>query len=122
LAEKIMEMEDLKAMKRAVQKRGIPNFSQSILDRHLYGIVEALPYDVVWGCGCREHEPTAQQRETWKGLNLLGEILTEVKDELMAERRQSDEGDVLAVGLSIEPVTDFGELQRSCPEASIFID
>jgi len=40
----------------------------------------------------------------------------------MAERGQSDEGDVLAVGLSIEPVTDFGELQRECPEARIFID
>jgi len=25
-----------------------------------------------------------------------------------------DEGDILAVGLSIEPVTDFGELQRKC--------
>jgi len=81
-----------------------------------------LPYNIVWACGCREREPAAQQRETWRGLNLLGEILTEVRDELMAERRQSDEGDVLAVGLSIEPVTDFGELQRSCPKARIFID
>jgi len=52
----------------------------------------------------------------------LGEILTEVRDEIMAERSQSDEGDILAVGLSIEPVTDFGELQRKCPEARTFID
>jgi len=52
----------------------------------------------------------------------LGEILTEVRKELMAERGESDEGDVLAVGLSLEPVLDFGELQRKCPEASIFID
>jgi len=40
----------------------------------------------------------------------------------MAERGQSEEGDVLAVGLSLEPVTDFGELQRKCPKASIFIE
>jgi len=52
----------------------------------------------------------------------LGEILTEVRDEKMAEGSQSDEGDILAVGLSIEPVMDFLELQRSCPEARIFID
>jgi len=66
--------------------------------------------------------PQAQQRKAWRGLNFLGEILTEIRDELMADRRQSDEGDILAVGLSIKPVTDFGELQCSCPEAPIFID
>jgi len=30
LAEKIMKMENPKAMKRAAQQRGIPNFNQSI--------------------------------------------------------------------------------------------
>jgi len=39
LAEKIMQMEDPKAMKRTAQKRGILNFSQSIWDRYSYGIV-----------------------------------------------------------------------------------
>jgi len=148
LAEKVMKMEDPKATKRATQIRGIPNFNQSILERHSYGIVhkgnmhnfaknlelylalkstvghtlvEASPYDKVWGCRCREHEPTAQQREIRRSLNWLGEILTEVRDELMAKCGLSEEGDVLAVGLSIEPVTDFGELQCKCPEASIFI-
>jgi len=149
LAEKIMQMEDSKAMKRATSGKSIPNFSQSIWDRYSYGIVhegnmhkfaqnlelylalkgtkgtslvEASPCDIVGGCGCREHEPAAKQRETWRGFNLLGEILTEVRDELMANRLQSGEGDILAVGLSIKPVTDFGELQRKCPEARIFID
>jgi len=53
---------------------------------------------------------------------LLGKILTEVQDELMAERGPSDDGDVLAVGLSIEPVANFGELQRKCPESCISIE
>jgi len=48
--------------------------------------------------------------------------LTEVRDELMFERMQSDEGDILTVGLSLDPVTDFGELQRNCLEARIFIN
>jgi len=34
-------------------------------------LVEATSYDRVWGCGCREHEPAVQQRETWKGSNWL---------------------------------------------------
>jgi len=94
LAENIMKMEDTKAMKRAAQRRRIPNFNQSIWERHSYGIVhegnmhefaqnlelylalkgtvgttlvEASPYDMVWGCGGRKHEPAAQQRETWRG-------------------------------------------------------
>jgi len=39
LAEKIMLMEDPKAVKRAAQRKGIPNFSHSIWDKHSYGIV-----------------------------------------------------------------------------------
>jgi len=55
-------------------------------------------------------------------LNLLGEILTEVRDELIFERVELTDDSVLAVGLSLEPITDFGELQRSCSEARIFFD
>jgi len=39
LAKKIMQMEDPKAMKRAAQRKGIPNFSQTIWDRYSYWIV-----------------------------------------------------------------------------------
>jgi len=149
IAKKIMQMEDPKAMKRATQSRGIPNFDQSVWERYAFGIVhegimhkfgqnlelylalentkrttlvEASPYDKVWGCGCREHESAAQQRETWRGDYLLGQILTEVRDEVMAERAQGTEDGILAVGLSIDPVPDYGELQRKCPEANIFIE
>jgi len=149
LAEKIVQIEDPKTIKRAAKGRGIPNFILCIWDRHSYGIVhegnmhkfaqnielylllkctigttlvEASQYDVVWGCGCREHEPAAQQKETWNCLNLLGEILTEVRDELISERTELTDDGVLAGGWSLEPITDFGELQRSCPEARVFID
>jgi len=27
-------------------------------------LVEASPYDIVWGCGCQKHELAAQQKET----------------------------------------------------------
>jgi len=85
-------------------------------------LVEASPSDLVWECGCFENAPVAQQRETWKGLNLLGEILTEIQDEFISESFEVNDDGVLAVGLSLEPITDFGESQRRCPEARVFID
>jgi len=75
---------------------------------------------------------------------LLGEILTEVREELMSDEDLKSygnevnmEGDVLGssqtgrnvdcshvftVGLSLNPETDFGELQRKFPESNIFIE
>jgi ribA/ribD-fused uncharacterized protein len=43
-------------------------------------LVEASPADRVWGIGLDAHSPDAQQPERWKGLNLLGFALMEVRD------------------------------------------
>jgi len=45
-------------------------------------LVEASPYDVIWGIGLKSTDPDAQSRATWKGLNWLGEVLTKVRDTL----------------------------------------
>lgn len=39
-------------------------------------LVESSPYDKVWGIGLSKSDPRANDRGQWKGLNLLGEILT----------------------------------------------
>jgi len=45
-------------------------------------LVEASPYDKIWGIGLAATDPRAQDRATWRGQNLLGQILTELRDEL----------------------------------------
>lgn len=49
-------------------------------------LVEASPYDRIWGIGLAATDPRAQDPAQWKGQNLLGQILTELRDQLLAER------------------------------------
>jgi ribA/ribD-fused uncharacterized protein len=46
-------------------------------------LVEASPVDPIWGVGLAEDDPRIKDRSTWKGKNWLGEILTQVRDELL---------------------------------------
>ena len=47
--------------------------------------VEASPYDIRWGIGLLSSDPRALYRDQWRGQNLLGEILTKLKDKLIEE-------------------------------------
>ena len=46
-------------------------------------LVEASPHDKIWGIGLAATDPRAQDRKQWLGRNLLGKILTELRDELL---------------------------------------
>lgn len=45
-------------------------------------LVEASPYDRVWGIGMAADHPHAQTPSRWRGLNLLGFALMAVREEL----------------------------------------
>ena len=48
-------------------------------------LAEANPNDRIWGIGLDETDLRTQHRMRWRGLNLLGEILTRVRDKLLVE-------------------------------------
>lgn len=89
--------------------RKVKNFDPDIWNEHKYGIVkkgnflkfsqnerfkefllstdnkilvEASPYDTIWGIGMLETDPNAKNPAQWNGENLLGFALMEVRDEL----------------------------------------
>ena len=45
-------------------------------------LVEASPYDQIWGIGLSAEDADASQPEKWRGLNLLGFALMRVRSEL----------------------------------------
>lgn len=46
-------------------------------------IVEASPVDRIWGIGMKGDDANAEKPEQWRGLNLLGFALMEVRDRLL---------------------------------------
>lgn len=45
-------------------------------------LVEASPVDKIWGVGLAEDNPACENPNLWKGANLLGFALMEVRDQL----------------------------------------
>jgi len=62
-----------------LQNQSLRSFLLNTGDRIL---VEASPVDRLWGIGLAHDDPTAQDPNLWKGLNLLGFALMEVREQL----------------------------------------
>ena len=47
-------------------------------------LCEASPHDLVWGVGLRCNDPDVKDPKKWRGKNLLGKLLMQVRSELLA--------------------------------------
>ena len=63
-----------------------PDLCEKLLDPKFDGktFVEASPYDRIWGVGLEQDNPAIEDERNWKGRNLLGKAITEVRDILSA--------------------------------------
>lgn len=68
----------------------LDKFSDAFLKHELLStgdriLVEASPTDDIWGIKLHENHKDAENPAKWKGLNLLGKVLMEVRSELKEE-------------------------------------
>lgn len=53
-------------------------------------LVEASPEDKIWGIGLAENDPRVHDESQWQGTNWLGEVITDVRENLSGQKEQWD--------------------------------
>ena len=70
-----------KAVKAKFEQDGLCNYC--MLEYPDETFIEGSPYDRIWGVGIQYTNPHVFKEEFWQGKNLLGKILTRVRDEII---------------------------------------
>lgn len=73
-----------------VFRANLAKFSDPELKKFLFSfaneeIVEASPYDKIWGIGLSEDDPRALDKSQWQGTNWLGEAIMRVRETLKTQ-------------------------------------
>ena len=143
LGDQIMETDD-PAICKNIARQKFPEFNPDIWEKTCYTIVkrgvkakfaqnkellntllgtgsellaECSPFDKKWGIGIDINDPNRLNVSKWKGKNLLGRILMEVREELREEIALSPEGQLRYINARpLDPIPEWnmtaGELQR----------
>ena len=53
-------------------------------------LVEASPYDAIWGIAMSDGNADCHDRSKWKGKNWLGEVLTQLREDMLAGKERTD--------------------------------
>jgi len=82
--------------KSVVYRANYAKFSQ---DKYYYDallktkdtlLVEASAEDKIWGIGLAENDPRVNDKSQWQGTNWLGQVLTDVREDLIFDSAQWD--------------------------------
>jgi ribA/ribD-fused uncharacterized protein len=60
-----------------------PKLLNELLNTNGRELVEASPYDRVWGIGLAEDDPRIHDPKNWQGTNWLGEVLTQLREDIL---------------------------------------
>lgn len=106
-------------VKRGVKAKFAQNkdILRTLLDTGNELLAECSPYDKKWGVGIDIGDPERLTVAKWKGQNLLGRILMEVREELREEIALSPDGQIHCINaMPMDPIPEWnkpaGELQR----------
>ncbi len=109
---------------KTIVKRGVrakflqnPDILKTLLGTGNAILAECAPGDTKWGIGVGLDDPDVSDASKWRGQNLLGRILMEVRDEIRQEMQSSPDGRARFVSaLEMSPVPEWnmtaGELRR----------
>lgn len=61
------------------------NLKTTLLNTDTRDFVEGSPYDKIYGIGIHWQDPACLNEENWKGLNLLGQALNQVREILRTQ-------------------------------------